>query len=133
MNDKMLSALIVEDCDQIRRLMKAVLKREGIACTDGGDAMTAIEILEGGDSFDTILVDLAIAGGENGLDFLESVSKTNPSLLSRTVVVSETAHEGTHPAFKDYRIHGVLPKPFYLEDLAAMIREATRRKEPPSH
>ncbi len=128
----MLSVLLVEDEDPIRRLLVKLLEREGgfrvRSVADGDEALRLLEA----DRFDLVFTDLALPGAD-GMAIAQRVER----LASGTRVVLMSGYGAQ--ALESWRGHGVagavdacLSKPFTLEDLRRVIESvgASGRGEP---
>lgn len=68
--------LIVDDEEQLRKLMGRVISLEGFNVTEAGDIKTAKKILQK-EQFDVILCDVKLPDG-NGVDFIKEVKPAYP-------------------------------------------------------
>jgi CheY-like chemotaxis protein len=114
-----LRALIVDDDEPIRVMLAAIVRQQGFQVDTARDGEEAIAKLQNG-TYDVILLDLMMPR-VNGYDVLRHIGKTNPKLLSRTIVATavperEIQREITQPV---YRVH---LKPFELPRLIADIQ-----------
>src|SRR3990167_2416867 len=118
--------LVVDDEEQIRRLIGVVLAEAGYVpdCAAGGEeALTKV----GGNSFDLITLDLAMPGvdGWEVLERLERKSCSPPVL----VVSANCATPRPRPLFGC--LAGWLPKPFRVEELLRPCDRVLRPKAQP--
>jgi len=110
------SVLVVDDEPSMRFLCRVNLELEGHGVHEAATVADARERLsEGG--VDVVLLDMHI-GTESGLDLLDHIEALE--LPVRVVVLSGTSE--ITPQVRA-RVHGVLGKPFALEDLAAAVRD----------
>jgi CheY-like chemotaxis protein len=121
--------LVVEDNQEIRELLRAILSREGLSveCMAGG--APAVKRLEG-ENYDAILLDLAMPGTD-GFDVLSQISKSSPGLLSRVMIITGLAP--SRWANVDLsRVHGLIRKPFDVEELIRGTWSCIRGERPRS-
>lgn len=121
------SVLVVEDDPAIRRLVTMVLQRHGYvvdSATDGLEAVLKLGLIE----YDAIVLDLMMPQLD-GFEFLRTFAENDPERL-RTVIVTSAAS----PAVIRERMKGqpfrVLPKPFDISDLVAVVRGCINAREP---
>lgn len=114
-----LTALVCEDDDAIREMIRTVLARDGFAVEAIGDGITAVSRIRDG-GFDLIVLDLMIPG-MSGFDVLEHLESTQPSRLKRVLIT--TAVPASMASRVPAGICHVLPKPFDIDTLLAFARE----------
>ena len=114
--------LIVEDDDAICAMLTAALEGEGCAvrtCGTGGDALRATLAHRP----DVILLDWRLPdmdGGEFARRYREAVADPAPLVL-----LSGLTDMSRYAAEEDVRPVAVLPKPFDLDELLAVLRRFT--------
>ena len=109
--------LIVDDEENIRRIMVVVLEAMGHETVSVGNGAAARQQLEN-DTFDIAFLDLKL-NGESGLDLLPELLKRNPDLevIVCTAFASiETAVEAMRRGAVDY-----IPKPFTPEQVRQVM------------
>jgi DNA-binding NtrC family response regulator len=106
---------VIDDEAGIRRLLEALLRRDGWDVATAEDSTGAIDALHACHA-DLLLLDL----GDDGERVLARLEAEQPGLRARSVFMS-----GSPPA--GGRIDGrpVLGKPFAWQDLAAMLAQVT--------
>jgi two-component system, NtrC family, response regulator AlgB len=109
--------LIVDDEENIRRVMVVVLEAMGHESVSADHGAAALQLLEN-DAFDIAFLDLKL-GGENGLDLLPEMLKVNPELE----VIVFTAYASIATAVEAMRRGAVdyIPKPFTPEQVRQVI------------
>jgi len=125
MSKKTGSILVVDDEPNIRRVLEAVLSKEGHKVKTAENAAKAQQILAGDGSIDVLITDL-IMPGMNGVELLQAAKETDPHLA----VVMITAH-GTIKSAVDAMKLGALDyitKPFDLDEIKQVVRNALDRK-----
>lgn len=111
--------LIVEDDPSIRRLVRAVLSRQGYqveVATDGIEAVLKLGVID----YDVIILDLMMPNLD-GFAFMTTMAEHDPDRLNRVIITSAAS-----PAVIAERLKGIeidlLPKPFDIEALIARVR-----------
>ena len=94
--------------------------RAGFEVDRAASAAAALGALANGRSIDLVFSDIMMPGGMNGVDLAREVKRRRPGLP----VVLTTAY--AEAAKRDAEAEGIalLPKPYRLEELAAITREA---------
>ena len=99
--------LVVEDRENLRRLVETTLAEEGFQVDAAGDGAQGIELL-GGAAYDLILTDLKLPEA-SGLDLLRAAKRAQP----QTPVVVFTAFGSVVPSSKRPARWKVLPLKVY--------------------
>lgn len=112
-------ALVVEDDQAIRDLVKVVLEREGFMVEAVRSATSAIELLKTV-QYDLLILDLILpfVGGEEVLSFL---SDARPGTLRRVILTTASPRQLSCEFLE--RICTLLEKPFDIEALVLIARE----------
>ncbi len=117
--------LIVDDEEQIRRMLNRMLTRHGYDCTLSADAAEARKCLYG-QSFDLVLCDVNMPG-ESGIELARHVG----SEYEDTAVIMVTGVDD--PEVADGAIlagvYGYMIKPLDVNEVAINVRNALRRRE----
>src|SRR6476619_856912 len=109
-------ALICEDDNSIRNLVRIILQREGFEVDTAEDGIEATDkALRGG--YEVILLDVMMPGMD-GHQVLEQLKNRRPDDLKRIVLMTATA-VGDGEAEP---ICSILPKPFDIDQLVASAR-----------
>jgi two-component system cell cycle sensor histidine kinase/response regulator CckA len=112
--------LVVDDGEDIRRLVRTILDRLGyvvLEAASGEDAVAAFR--DGHPSIDCVILDMVMPG-MSGLETARRLREIQPGvriILSSGFSIEEDARE----AFEE-GIQGFLPKPFRVHSLAAELR-----------
>ncbi len=114
-----LTALVCEDDDAIRDMIRTVLERDGFAVEAICDGLTAVSRIRDG-VFDLIVLDLMIPG-MSGFEVIEQLQISQPSRLRRVLIT--TAVPMSMVANIPTEICHVLPKPFDIDKLLEHARE----------
>ena len=109
--------LIVEDDEATQSLLVAVLRRCGLSSVIAPDGLAAIKILESGDDFACILLDLMmpVYDGSSVLAHLATRERKVP------VIVCTAAVPLTKDSFDQSLVCAVIRKPFDVEQLSAAV------------
>ena len=115
--------LVVDDDDEIRSLLQAVLTREGFEVEPAKDAASARRVLASRQAIDLIILDIMMPG-EDGLTFCQRLRETQdvPILMVSARSLSVDRSIGLESGADDY-----LPKPFERRELVARVRAILRR------
>jgi two-component system OmpR family response regulator len=118
--------LVIDDDEEIRSLLRAILVREGFVVDEAKDAAIARKKLGAGDDLDLLILDIMMPG-EDGLSFCERVRETRatPILMISARSLSLDRAIGLETGADDY-----LPKPFERRELVARVRALLRRGAP---
>ncbi len=129
--------LAMDDEPQIRNLIKMGLEPEGYEIVVSGDGNEAIALhgraAAEGRPFDLVILDLTVAGGMGGVDTLARLRGVDPGL--RAIASSGYSRHDTDAELRRSGFDGILPKPYKLDSLAALVAEVlalhtARRPEP---
>ncbi|HTT70643.1 MAG TPA: sigma-54 dependent transcriptional regulator [Anaeromyxobacteraceae bacterium] len=117
-----LSVLVVEDDPRLREILTSHLDRMGYAVRGAGDAATALQSMEGS-AADVVLSDVRMPGMD-GRTLLAAVRGRHPS----SKVVLMTAFGSVDDAVEAMRAgaYSYVCKPFRVEEIAAVLRNAAR-------
>ncbi|HWA86683.1 MAG TPA: PAS domain S-box protein [Opitutus sp.] len=121
--------LFMDDEDAIRVMAKFLLKRFGfdvVCVADGSEAVLRYaEAQAAGDPFSLVIMDLTVPGGMGGREAIGKLQAIDPEV--RAIVSSGYSSD---PVLANYRQHGfcgMVPKPYEVNDLARVLREAMAR------
>ncbi|MFZ5476167.1 MAG: hybrid sensor histidine kinase/response regulator [Myxococcota bacterium] len=115
--------LVMDDDPVIRELAGqglADLGFEGAFAADGAEAVALAEVAVGeGRPYVAVILDLTVPGGMGGREALERIRKVDPEV--RAVVSSGYSNDPVLADPRSHGFHGVLPKPWKVEELAAVL------------
>lgn len=120
------SILVVDDEQNIRRVLEAVLSREGHTVQTAENGRKGLEILSQDSTIDVLITDL-IMPDMNGAELLASAREISPHMP----VLMITAH-GTIKSAVDAMKLGALDyitKPFDLDEIKLVVKNALERKD----
>jgi putative two-component system response regulator len=122
---EMANILIVDDEEQIRRMLNRMLVKRGYACTLCADAAEARKCLES-QVFDLVLCDVTMPG-ESGIDLARHID----SGYEDTAVIMITGVDDPQVADTaiEAGIYGYIIKPLDLNEIIINIRNSLRRRE----
>lgn len=126
MSKKTGTILIVDDEPNIRRVLEAVLIKEGHTVITAENGRKGLDVLTKDVGIDVLITDL-IMPDINGIELLAAAKEMNPSIS----VLMITAH-GTIKSAVDAMKLGAfdyIPKPFDLDEIKLVVRNALERKE----
>ncbi len=124
-NPKMPHILIVDDEEQIRRLLNRMLTRQGYTCTLSADAKEARKCLES-QAVDLVLCDVNMPG-ESGIDLARHIDAG----YEDTAVIMVTGVDDPQVADTAITagIYGYIIKPLDVNEVLINIRNSLRRRE----
>lgn len=125
MSKKTGNILVVDDEPNIRRVLEAVLSKEGHTVQTAENGRKGKEILSTNANIDVLVTDL-IMPDINGIELLEAAREINPHLS----VLMITAHGTIKSAVDAMRLGALdyITKPFDLDEIKQVVRNALERK-----
>jgi DNA-binding response OmpR family regulator len=120
--------LVVDDDRALQTLLSVLLTRAGFECDFVSDGHEAIEKLDGNGKqpYSVVMLDL-ILPGLSGMEILDHLQETHPSILSRTIVLTG-ASSGVLKGLDTSRVHAVIRKPFDIQDVLNLTAECAYRE-----
>lgn len=118
------NVLVVDDEYSVRELLEIMLEMEGYAVRSAESGQQALEAFER-ENFDLVITDIRMEP-VNGLEVLKRCKSISPStvvIIISAYASTETAVEAMNEGAYDY-----LPKPFDMEEMRAVIRNALQSK-----
>ncbi|MFO7599113.1 MAG: response regulator [Candidatus Desulfacyla sp.] len=124
-NPKAPQILIVDDEEQIRRMLSRMLSRKGYACTLAADAKEARKCLES-QAYDLVLCDVNMPG-ESGV----SLARHIDSGYEDTAVIMVTGVDDSQVADSaiEAGIYGYIVKPLDINEVLINVRNSLRRRD----
>lgn len=125
MSKKTGNILVVDDEPNIRRVLEAVLSKEGHTVQTAENGRKGKEILTSNSGIDVLVTDL-IMPDINGIELLEAAKDINPGLS----VLMITAHGTIKSAVDAMRLGALdyITKPFDLDEIKQVVRNALERR-----
>ncbi|MGL6113900.1 response regulator transcription factor [Cetobacterium sp. SF1] len=116
--------LLVEDTENIRKLVKLFLKDENISIDEACDGLQALEKLKNGNKYSLLLVDIMMPN-LNGIELTEEIRKfSQVPIVFITALSDEKSQILAYSAGAD----GYLTKPFSKELLKSVVNRYLKRK-----
>ncbi|MBY3624310.1 response regulator transcription factor [Acinetobacter sp. CUI P1] len=121
----MIKILVVEDDKHVRKLMNAVLKREGYEVLTAENGIQALEVLEV-QHIDLIILDIMMPGmdGYEFAEVLRNANNTIPILMATAKQLPEDKKKGFRLGTDDY-----MTKPVDTEEMLLRIQALLRRSQ----
>jgi len=120
--------LLVEDDDEVAALTADMLVQLGYRVTSADSAAEALEVLAHGKDIDAVLSDIMMPGGMSGVQLAHAVKERRPGLP----VILTTGYPGADARRAEDAGIPLMPKPYRLDDLAAMLRRLLTGKIHPA-
>ena len=115
--------LVMDDEEDIRRLVTALLRRLGLeplAVADGAAAVEAYAAARAaGQPFDLVITDLTVPGGMGGREAMELLRRLDPKV--KAIVSSGYSNDPVMANYRDHGFSGMVEKPYEVEALVACI------------
>ena len=115
--------LVMDDEEDIRRLVVALLRRLGlepVAVADGAAAVQAYTAAQAeGRPFALVITDLTVPGGMGGREAMELLRRLDPAV--KAIVSSGYSNDPVLAHYRDHGFSGMVEKPYEVEALAACI------------
>jgi len=126
MSRKTGTILVVDDEPNIRRVLEAVLVKDGHTVFTGENGRKGLELLKTNPGIDVLITDL-IMPDINGVELLASAKEMNPNVS----VLMITAHGTIKSAVEAMKLGALdyVCKPFDLDDIKPLVQNALERKE----
>jgi CheY-like chemotaxis protein len=113
--------LVVEDADEIRRLVCGMLALQDYHCLAAADGVAALQLIESGaEKVDLVLTDMVMPK-MTGAELARHISRSNPEI--RIVLMSGFSEDPLIRCFQ--QVPAIfISKPFTAADLCAKVRAA---------
>lgn len=117
--------LVADDEPNIRRVLEAVLSREGHTVLAAENGKKGLDILSKDNSIDLLITDL-IMPDINGVELLSAAKEINPSIS----VLMITAHGTIKSAVDAMKLgaYDYITKPFEMDEIKLVVKNALERK-----
>ena len=118
----MVSVLICDDIEFIRRLLRKVFSKEGHKIV--GEATTGLEAVEMYKQLsprpDLVTMDVMIPGNINGIQALEKIKEINPE--AKVIIISVLDHKDIANKALELGALEFISKPFSIQNLVNVIK-----------
>jgi PAS domain S-box-containing protein len=95
---------------------------------DGSEAIKLYkEAVQSGEPFDVVIMDLVVPGGMGGVETLQELLKIDPGV--KAIVSSGYSTDPVIANFEEYGFAGAVSKPYKIEDMYRLIRQAIAEKK----
>jgi signal transduction histidine kinase/ActR/RegA family two-component response regulator len=125
--------LVMDDEEALRRLLESLLGGLGYQVQSAGDGAEAIAIFEDalktGEVFDAVLLDLTVTGGMGGKEAAARIREMDRSV--KLIVSSGYSDAAVMSDFQTYGFDDVLPKPWVIGELSAVLKRVLVRSPIP--
>lgn len=115
-----MKVLVIDDNENITRLLQKYLQLSGHSCTALYDGKTALSILDV-EKFDSIILDLAMPHF-TGIDFVETLCKNEKIQQNKIIVLTASSiTENEEKSLIEKGVKAVLRKPMKLDALMQLL------------
>jgi CheY-like chemotaxis protein len=115
----------MDDEEAIRILLREMLLRLGYEVESASDGAEAIDLYrhaqEAGQPFAAVVMDLVVPGGMGGKEAISKLRALDPEV--KAIVSSGYSNDPIMADFPHYGFCGVLPKPYQLSELSAVLQQ----------
>jgi PAS domain S-box-containing protein len=120
--------LFMDDDEGVRDVIVEILIHLGYEVEFAKDGSQAIEryteAAKRGEPFDVVVADLTVREGMGGKDLLRQLHEINPAV--KAVISSGYSNDPVLYNFRKYGFHGVVAKPYRIEELCAVVEAVMR-------
>jgi PAS domain S-box-containing protein len=117
--------LVMDDEEMIRDISETMLRHMGYqveVCVDGEEAIELYrKAMKEEQPYDAVIMDLTIPGGMGGKEAIEKIMAIDPTV--KAIVSSGYANDPIMASFRRYGFIGVVPKPYSMDELSAVLQE----------
>lgn len=115
-----LRVLLVEDEESVRNVVGRLLAKLGYHVSAASDAEEALDLFDGGESFDLVVTDIVMPG-LSGIEMAQILEKRYPDLRFLFISGYTSRELGIAPAAPP---EPFLPKPFTMQELSREVEKA---------
>jgi len=119
-------ALIVEDDDSTRLLLRKLVESQNCDVDEGKDGEMAIELLDSNE-YDVILLDIVLPK-VSGTEVMDHLFRTNPTMIERIIVVTGLNLDEIRKLFPT--VCNALPKPVMPKRLMESVHKCLHQPRP---
>ena len=123
-DESRLNVLIIDDNDQITKMISSFLDMSNHDCTVVNDGKGGLELIKT-KQFDSIVLDLAMPEFD-GYEILDTLQKEDPSQIPKIIILTASSVSiETVRKFKELGVSSCLQKPVDIDQLLSRIVGAT--------
>lgn len=123
--------LVVDDETLIRVVLQDLLSSMGYEVTCAQDGTEALSLYKSAklrdQSFAVVILDYNFPDGMNGYEIFERLRAIDPQVIA--ILSSGYAQNPIMANYARYGFHGILPKPYTLQQLSEVIHDVLQVKE----
>ena len=116
--------LLMDDEEQIRKVMGRLMGRIGYEVECAADGLEAVEkyreAMSAGAPFNVVILDLTVPGGMGGVEALKELRKIDPEV--RAIVSSGYSTEAIMANYREKGFRDVLSKPYRIKELGEVLQ-----------
>jgi len=120
--------LVMDDEEQICYFLKNILEEYGFSVLTAIDGKQAIDmykqLLDDGEPFDAVILDLTIPGGIGGKEVIKDILKINPK--AKCIISSGYADDPVMAAYAEYGFKAKITKPYPSSKLLEVLNKVLK-------
>ena len=120
----------MDDEEMIRDVASEMIKRIGYEVELANDGAEVIKIykkiMEAGQTFDAVIMDLTVPGGMGGTEAMEKLLEVDPDVKS--IVSSGYYSDPIMADYKKYGFSAVIAKPYRVRELRRLVRDMLQER-----
>ena len=125
--------LIMDDDEFIRDMVGEMLINCGYSCQFAKDGYEAVsrykETMKSTQPISAVILDLTVAGGMGGIETLRRLQSIDPGV--KAIVSSGYSNAPVMANFQIHGFHGVVRKPYSIEELSRVVHQVVMESSPP--
>jgi PAS domain S-box-containing protein len=125
--------LIMDDEEDIRQVLSALLEVNGYEVTTTSDGVEALRCYETakreGRPFAAVIMDLTIPNGMGGQEAIRRLKEIDPA--AKAIVSSGYSYDPVMADYRKFGFSGIIPKPYRMEEMGRVLAEVIGNQEPP--
>ncbi len=122
---KKYKVMIMDDESIVREITSQLLSHLGYSVNAAMDGREAVELysnaMKTNNSFDAVILDLVVPGGQGGVETLEKLIAMDPGC--RAIIASGYSNDLVMSSFMQYGFKGVISKPYRIKELDELIQK----------
>jgi len=123
-DESRLNVLIIDDNEQITKMISTFLDMSNHDCTVVNDGKDGLELIKT-KQYDSIILDLAMPEFD-GFEILDTLQKEDPSQISKIIILTASSIPiETVKKFKELGVSSCLQKPVDIDQLLSKITSVT--------